>query len=496
MNVITKTTLSVSHLLIFTGCFSVPQQGMELISNHNERFNKSEILVNLHKNSLLERNEIEDLSETEINTDYEKENSVLRRRKKEKLDVKKLISDGNSYITEVEKDFYEPLSQEKDLESTLDMIWNECFDTSLKIEKTKITGVCKGIGIDKKPIFFADKNVGRVNVSSERGLLYFDGNMEDGIEAKLTDTLLSGIQPLELQTSDINKIRECIKKIMKDSVGNRLILILAKYLARDNKYEKIKLVKTQDKALRFEYTTGDNLWEYCELEEGIRNTLDKQSPKHKFFVFSSNWLNKDNETLFMRLNGKNKKEINGNDFTINWEKSHKEIDVLKAMIQSRHPNIKKDMKRCENVKKIVRKGSWQFRFAPEGEWLPLNEVSMHRFIFSNDEMLRTIFGITPKGLDLMNTTTYSVHKYGGIEFANINGKQKCFFKKRRSDQGEFIPITINKKKIGWLFFAFLNSSAVNHEFFRYHLSNRFMRNLENRSSCSKNAEIRGKYKKI
>ena len=480
--------MTLKKILIFMGCFSVQSWGMIGIPNNdfngqpsrlvqqlvnldgydsatdseNETSELSETLGNSLENVSDYGSEIEDidLSETEVLLSDEEENELPQ--KKSKLDIKKLISKGDTLKTEAKKNFYELLVREKDLDYILDMVWNKCFDHSFKIKSTKVNGIYKGEGVDKNSIFFAGKNIQRsIDIINKQGLLYSDGNMDVGIKTKLTDTVLFGIQPLILKSADKDKIKGYIKKIMNNPVGYRMILFfLANCLAENDLCKKIKLVKVVNKNFGFDFVPGKSLWEYKESDEEYQRSLDKQSPKHKFFVFSSNWLKRDVKTLFLRSNKENREETSKSSYTIS-EESHKEIGVVKAIYQSQqHPGKKEYLKSSKDVGKIIQKD--RLRIYSRKETYYVNTGSILHFIFPNDAALQAIF----------MTSLYSVDVYKGIDLGNIKDNRRCYLKPNRSNQERYVKRKVKNDETlkRFLLRILLNSKCVDHDLFNYYLS--------------------------
>ena len=479
MNITTKTTFCFFKILILTGCFSIQSWGMVGVPYNDEQSNMSETLIGYSSSN---NEHTDNLSDTEV---FINDNRSAPRLCK-KWDIREQISKENPGLSEIVKNFCELLERE-DLEFIFDMVWNKCFDHSFKIEQTEVNGIYKGIGIDKNSIFLAKKKgiEKSIDTRERKGYLYSDENKNEKIEVKLADTVLFGVQPTKLLSSDLDEIKKYIKEIMGNPVGYRLILIfLAKCLAQNDKCKKIKLLKVKNKIPNFEYVPGKNLWEYFEFDEGYQNYVDKRASKHKFFVFSSNWLKKYRKVPFMRLNDEDQKEDMG-DFTISWEPNHRDIDVLKALIHSQHPKKKAICDR--NIKQIMTKTNWSVRFAKEEDSFLLEDGAVGQFVFSDDETLRTMFGITSKGLDFVSLAPYSVDKHEGIEFANIKDKDKYPFKAEQFSQNQnrltSHNIYLDKNKALFFLHSVFNSGKVNDELLKYLLSKEFKKDFDNRFPC-------------
>lgn len=475
-------------LLVFIGCFSFQSWGMIGVPNddfneqpsrlvqqlvnldgydsatdsENEQSELSETLGNSLENISDYGSETEDidLSETEVILSDEEENEPPQ--EKSKLDIKKLISKGDTLTTEAKKNFYELLIRERDLDYILDMVWNKCFDHSFKIKPTKVNGIYKGEGIDKNFVFFAEKNINRsIDTVNKRGLLYSDENMDAGIRTKLTDTVLFGMKPLSLKPADKDKIKEYIKQIMNNPVGCKMMLcFLANCLAENDLCKKIKLVKVKNKNFGFDFVPGKSLWECKEFDEEYQRSLNEQSPKHKFFVFSSNWLKRDVKTLFLRLNKENLEGTSKSSYTLS-EESHKEIGVAKAIYQSQHHPYTKEYSKCsKDVGKIIQKN--RLRICSGKEIYSVNTGSILHFVFPNDAALQAIFMTSP----------YSVDAYKGIDLGNIKDKRKCYLKPNRSNQERFVQKTVKNDETlkRFLLRVLLNSKCVDHDLFNYYLS--------------------------
>ena len=494
MNIMTKTTLYFSKILIFVGYFSAESWGMAGIPNdmhHSGQFSRSDF--NEYFNSIPNLDEQSDTlkghnQSTSEPSDNQSDTVVFLSNDvgtppphKKRWSLKEQISKGNPYLTEPMENFYELLEllgREKSSGFIFDMLWNKCFDQSFRIKKTKVVGIYMGVGEDKNSVFFAKKGIkSTVDTREEKGYLYSEKNQDKKIEGELTDTVLFGIRPEKLLPDDVEEVRKYIKEIMENPVGYRLILLfLAKHLAQDNKYKKIKLVKVQSKISYFKYVSGENLWSCSEYDQGYQDNLDKQSPRHRFFIFSSSWLDNNREVPFMRL-GEGK-----NDFTITWELNPKDIDVLTALISSQHSESEENCN--DTVKQIVPGTNWSVRFTTEGDSLLLKTGSVERFIFSEDETLRTMHGATSKGIDLMNVDSYSTDKYKAIIFSNIKDKRNYFFEAEQfsEEQHRLVPhnIYLDKSKLLFFLHSTLNSNCVNKALFKYYLSNKFMKDFNKR----------------
>lgn len=494
--------MTIKKILIVMGCFCAQSWGMVGFPNgdsngqpsrlvrqlvhlggydsptdsEDEQSELSETLGNSFENISDYGSETEDidLSETEVILSDEEENEPPR--EKSKLDIKKLISKGDTLTTEAKKNFYELLIRERDLDYILDMVWNKCFDHSFKIKSTKVDGIYKGEGIDKNPIYFAGKNVKRsIDTTNEEGLLYLDENMDEGIKIKLTDTVLFGVQPskYKLKSKDKDEIKGYIKKIMNNPVGYRMILFfLANCLAENDLCKKIKLVKVKNKNVGFDFVPGKNLWEYEEFDEEYQRGLDEQSPEHKFFVFSSNWLKRDVKTLLLRLNKENQEGTSKSSYTLD-EECHKEIGVARAIVQSQHPDIKECSKCSKDVGKIKQKD--KLRILSEKERYSVNTGSLLHFIFPNDAALQSTFMTSP----------YSVDAYGGIDLGNIKDKRKCYLKPNRSNQERSVQRKVKNDKTlkHFLLQILLNSNCIDHAVFNYYLSGEYKKGFDDKYPC-------------
>ena len=481
--------MTLKKILIFMGCFSVQSWAMIGIPNddsggqpnrlvqqlvnldgydsgtdsENEQSELSETLGNSLENVSDYGSETEDidLSETEVLlSDEEEENEPPQN--KSKLDIKKLISEGDTLTTEAKKNFYELLIREKDLDYILDAVWSKCFDHSFKIKSTKVNGIYKGEGVDKNSVFFAEKNIKMdIDTDTNRGSLYFGENPDARIGTKPTDTVLLGKRPLILKPADKDKIKGYIKRIMNNPVGYRMILFfLANCLAENDLCKKIKLVKVKNKNIGFDFVPGKSLWEYNQYDEGYQRSSDKLSPKHKFFIFSSNWLKEDVKTLFLRLNKENQEGTSKGRYTLS-EESHKEVSVAKAIYQSQqHPDIKEYSKSRKDVGKIIQKN--RLRICAEKETYSVNTGSILHFIFPNDAALQAIFMTSP----------YSVDAYKGIDLGNIKDNRKGYLKPNRNNHERFAPRRVknNEALKRFLLRILLNSKCIDQDLFNYYLS--------------------------
>lgn len=493
--------MTIKKMLVFIGCFSFQLWGMIGVPNddfneqpsrlvqqlvnldgydsatdsENEQSELSETLGNSLENISDYGSETEDIdiSETEVILSDEEENEPPQ--EKSKLDIKKLISKGDTLTTEAKKNFYELLIRERDLDYILDMVWNKCFDHSFKIKPTKVNGIYKGEGIDKNFVFFAEKNINRsIDTANKRGLLYSDENMDAGIRTKLTDTVLFGMKPLSFKPADKDKIKEYIKQIMNNPVGCKMILFfLANCLAENDLCKKIKLVKVKNKNFGFDFIPGKSLWEYKEFDEEYQRSLNEQSPKHKFFVFSSNWLKRDVKTLFLRLNKENPEGTSKGSYTLS-EESHKEIGVAKAIYQSQHHQYTKKHSKCsKDVGKIIQKN--RLRICSGKEIYSVNTGSILHFVFPNDAALQAIFMTSP----------YSVDAYGGIDLGNIKDKRKCYLKPNRSNQERSVQRKVKNDKTlkHFLLQILLNSNCIDHAVFNYYLSGEYKKGFDDKYPC-------------
>jgi len=371
----------------------------------------------------------------------------------------------NLLETQEEKDIYESIwdsnkSLKQNQNRLFDLFLKTCCDFSFTAKETDVSGIFVGEGESETPIVFVDSDV-EIITGGFLENLWLQNSKEKGkkIKVNMTTTVLHGMRPLDFTKEQKEQLKQYLRKLTEDSVGCEVLRTsIAKYEARKNKSEKIKFLPVQSNRVDFAYVLGASMWQYIGLSQHIDLGMYKKHwKKQEFILFSPDWFNIEHKGFLMRsFKDKGSKT---RKFVVDWDVVPKESNLLNEIIHAIHSSTEKVYKKTTNI--LKRSNYDYFYVRSKGEdWARIGEPNFNISIFFDDEVYRTMFGITSKGLDLINESTYLSHKYKFIRPAFIGDQTRFVL-----DGKEF-----NQKQMRQFFKKYFESAYVDRDLYKYYLS--------------------------
>ena len=375
----------------------------------------------------------------------------------------------NLLETQKEKDIYESIwdpnsSLKQNQERLFDLFLKTCCDFSFTTKETEVPGVFVGEGESGTPIVFVDSDI---ETSGDFCLdnIWLQNPKEKGkkFRVNLTTTILNEMRPLEFSEKEKHRLKQYLKKLTEDSVGCELLRVaVAKYGARKNKSEKIKFLPVKSNYVDFAYALGASMWQYIGLNQHIDlSVYRKHWKKQEFILFSPDWFRTECKGFLMKLNN-NKKETESSKtkkLTVYWDVIPKESNLLNEIIHAIHSGTEKTYKKTTNILKRSNHDYLYVR-SKKRDWSKIEEPKFNISIFYDDEVYRTMFGITSKGLDPISEAAYLSHKYKFIRPAFVGDQTKFILDGRE----------LSQKQMCQFFKEYFKSSHIDRDLYKYYLS--------------------------
>jgi hypothetical protein len=208
----------------------------------------------------------------------------------------------------------------------------------------------------------------------------------------------------------------------------------------------------------FAYVIGASMWQYIRLFQHIDlGMYRKHWKKQEFILFSPDWFNTEHKGFLMK-SFKDKKSKT-RKFIVDWGIVPKESNLLNEIIHAIHPGTERTYRNTTNILKRSNYDCFYFRSQGQ-DWLRMQESNLNVSIFFDDEVYRTMFGITSKGLELINEAAYLSHRYKFIRPAFLGDQTRFVI-----DGQELTP-----KQMRQFFKKYFESARTNRDIYKYYLS--------------------------
>lgn len=422
MKILKRKILSYfAGVLIFSGCISGEAEGMARVYASSEK--RFDVSQSLSKWPIL--NPLESLKEKEIYDLAWNQNKSLKENR----------------------------------ENLFNLFLKTCCDFSFNAEETEVPGVFIGEGESGTPIVFVGSDV---ETLSDLYLndIWLQNSKKKGkkLKVNLTTTVLHDMRPLNFMEEQKDQLKQYIKKLTEDSVGCELLRVaVAKYGAKKDKLEKIKFLPVQSKHVDFAYVIGANMWQYIGLSQHIDLSMyRKHWKKREFILFSPDWFNTEHKGPLMRLHKDKTSKIK--KFVVDWEIIPKEVNLLHEIIHAIHPDIEKNYRKTTN---ILGRSNYDCFFvrSKTQDWIKIEVASLNVSMFRDDEILRTMHGVTSKGIDPISESAFLSHRDDCIRPAFIGDQTRLICGGQEWNQKQL-------QKFSQVFFE---SPNADRDLYRYHL---------------------------
>ena len=371
----------------------------------------------------------------------------------------------NMLRTQKERVIYESIwdsnkSLKQNQERLFDLFLKTCCDFSFAAKETEVPGVFIGEGESGTPIVFVGADVETLGDLYLENL-WLQNTKKQGkkIKVNMTTTVLHDMRPLDFTKTQKEQLKRYLKKLTEDSVGCELLRVaIAKYGARKNKSEKIKFLPVRSDRVDFAYVIGASMWQYIELSQHIDlGMYRKHWKKQEFILFSPDWFNTEHKGFLMKSFKDEKSRTR--KFVVDWGIIPKESNLLNEIIHAIHPGTGRTYRDTTN---ILERSNYDYLYVrlKEQDWFRIDEPNFNVSIFFDDEVYRTMFGITSKGLDPINEAAYLSHRYKFIRPAFVGDQTRFIFNGRE----------LTQKQMCQFFKRYFESGHIDRDLYRYYLS--------------------------
>ncbi len=327
---------------------------------------------------------------------------------------------------------------------------SSCCDFSFKIKAEGLSGIYSGKFDDGENVVFINKETHiTASHSLDRVMFFNEKDKGRGLEVHPRTSLLQNVKPLDFEEWMKCEFERYIQRFVEDPVGCEILRVsIAKYEAGQSELPKIKFIPQADPKMNLAYTPGGYVWKYARrIGRSDFSGYAEFCRENKYIMFSPEWFNTDQTGLILKLR---KTKSGSDDFTVSSGIIPREAGLMYQIIYAMHVGKGTDYEGTEVIEKRDDKNYYRSDFEGVGPFSILRK-RLNVSIFKNDKIYRVMYGLTRRGFDLINESSYLAHKYSFIRPAyagskagiNINGKrldkkESCrFLRKFLKTNGDF-----------------------------------------------------------
>jgi len=304
--------------------------------------------------------------------------------------------------SKAEKTYYDSLWNPR-ISSTLNQKYllnkfmETCCDFSFQTQPTGINGVYQGFASGIHIVFTNTS----LKFNKKNSSLY--NNQGNSLTVRIPTLIFSDRSTykkiLTLSPTYCRaKIKDSLSKLVQDSVGCELMRVFTTKFAV-HKFPKIVFIPaTGGDVSNSPFATSPNMYIYSQ-----------KYTKTKFIFFDPDILTRDLELDMIRYNPRNDK------FVMRREENPFEATLFHEMLHCLHDYQSNRSSRSSSVIS-QRSKSKSLQVGTNGFSYPINNA------YSNDEEYHTMYGLTSRGLDLLNESSYLAHRYGFIRMSHVQGE--------------------------------------------------------------------------
>lgn len=407
------------------------------------------------------------------------------------LDIKRPLSDWpiRDYGTESERaNYLNSWDESRGLEENKSILvknfMEECCDFSFQLIDMGLKGIYLGKFGSFEDIVFANVETQiKDNLQLKKAVLYNPADRGRGLRVQYKTSILPGIVPLSMEDWMPLEIQRYIGRIADDSMGCEILRkLIAKYKSNRNRLSKIKFIPVKNSEISMSYTPGEYVWKYIKDSEGIDyKDCSRQCRGNNFIVFSLDWFNTDQLGLMLGLkeetsstyvwsdsdistliysgsetlydsDGKTVSSVEtdrdnvmeeeimdlydiSNEFYIRRGVLPKELCLLHQIIYATNDRIGETSKGTSIIEGRVQQPYFSGKTDALGEFM-VETAAINVSIFEDDRVYRTMYGLTDRGLDMINESAYLAHKCDYIRIAYIGAKTELSINGKEMNQDE------------------------------------------------------------
>ncbi len=322
------------------------------------------------------------------------------------------------FSSQEEMDFYNNSTWHPDLtleQNQKELVKNfveECCDFSFKIKPMGLKEINLGYLDSQEFLIFTSNSIYiDADKNSTDMIIYNDKCGNDvGLLAPCLTPSFIGYRPVDECIKYKDQFVKYFSKIAEDSVGCKLFRIaLTKHVVNDlDKIAFIPAVAYEDDKLSSITCNSGCCLCYHLAKRGNSVAIErlKQDQQYRFITFDPEFFTEDLSVGVIRY------ENNKISFSI--VEFLREAALFHEIVHSLHTDVHKKLLESKNIRKRSKPSILKYTFENKKETIFVRGDSVNVGLFHNDEEYHTIYGITEKGLDLLNESSFSAHKCGFI----------------------------------------------------------------------------------
>ena len=288
----------------------------------------------------------------------------------------------------------------------------ECCDFSFKIRSTELKEIDIGFLDSGEFLIFASESIYIDADKDSTNMIIYNDNYKDdgGLSAPCITPSFIGYRPVDECMKYKNQFIEYFSKIAEDPVGCKLFRIaITKHVVND--LDKIAFIPAvtyeDDKLSSITCNSGCCVcYHLAKRENSMAIERLRQDQQYRFITFTPEFFTEDLSVGIIKY------ENNKISFSI--IEFLREAALFHEIVHSLHTNVHKKLLESKNIRRRSKPNALKCTFENKKEPIFVCRDSVNVGLFHNDEEYRTIYGITEKGLDLLNESSFSAHKFGFI----------------------------------------------------------------------------------
>lgn len=358
------------------------------------------------------------------------------------------------FSSQKEMDYYKnstwfpELTLEQNQKKLVKNFVEKCCDFSFKIQPMGLKGIDVGYLNSGEYLIFTNASTNIESNKDNADMLIYNDRYKNkgGLLARCTTSSFMEYCPVDSGEKYKDKFIECFFKLAEDSVGCKLLRIaLTKHVV--NNFQKTAFIPavTYKGDKQSSITCSSGCYICSQLAESENVSAIKyleQNPRYRFIIFSPAFFS---ETIPIGVI----KYDNGNVF-LDIIEFFRESALFHEIIHSLHTNVDDKLLKSINIKRRSNSKKFRYTLKSGGDPVFFRCSRINVSLFHNDEEYSTMYGLTSKGLDLLNESSYLAHRYGFI----------------RASHGDFNP----SKKEYMSFFQNFFANYGDRDLFEYYLS--------------------------
>ncbi|MBO4405502.1 MAG: hypothetical protein J5821_02115 [Alphaproteobacteria bacterium] len=371
----------------------------------------------------------------------------------------------NSLVTQRELDCYRSTwnatkTLEENKKELVNQFMETCCDFSFKRKKEELYGITVGRTDNGEDIIFPEKGTSIcARPNSTEVLIYNEKDRSFGLKAHVNTNIFLNVNPLDFTQHMRNKFEKNLSELTEDPVGCEVLRVaISKYKGSIRGLPKITFIPVKNKEIGLAYTTNSNVWKYMRKTRGIRsNKYRKLCKDRKFIMFSPNWFNSEQSTLFLKMNNPANDEGEF-DFSLISGVIPKEVSLIHQIIYALNIGENNECRETQVIEERTVPRYFHANLKGIGNCI-ISGKQINYSLFIDDKVYRTMYGFTKEGLDLINESSYLAHRYGLIRPTYLGSDTQL------SINGKVLHKTESYRFLD----AFLQING-DHDLFRYYLS--------------------------